>query len=127
MRKKESMIKKAPGARLCQDMKIIFYSPAKNSESWIDAIAAALPDAEVWLWTPACAQRQADYAIVWAPPAESSTDQAGADGRGNGEAAAASAPSAEDAVNAPASEGEEPDQDRTADRKKRPSWLRVVK
>jgi glyoxylate/hydroxypyruvate reductase A len=51
-------------------MNILFYSPVKNSEPWIDAIAAALPDAEVWPWTPACARRQADYAIVWAPPAE---------------------------------------------------------
>ncbi len=70
MLKKESMIKKAPCARPFKDMKIIFYFPAKNSGPWLDAIAAALPDAEVWLWTPACAQRQADYAIVWAPPAE---------------------------------------------------------
>jgi glyoxylate/hydroxypyruvate reductase A len=51
-------------------MKIIYYSPAKNSEPWLDAIATALPDSEVWLWTPDCAQRQADYAIIWHPPSE---------------------------------------------------------
>jgi glyoxylate/hydroxypyruvate reductase A len=50
-------------------MKIIFYS-AKNAQPWLDAIAVALPDADVWLWTPACAQRQADYAVIWTPPAE---------------------------------------------------------
>ncbi len=58
-------------------MKIIFYFPAKNSGPWLDAIAAALPDAEVWLWTPACARRQADYAIVWVPPAELFATQRG--------------------------------------------------
>jgi len=51
------------------DMKIIFYS-ARNPQPWLDAIAAALPDADVWLWTPEVAGRQADYAIVWMPPAE---------------------------------------------------------
>ena len=51
-------------------MKIIFYLPAKNLERWLSDIAAALPDADVWLWTPENAERQADYAIVWAPPDE---------------------------------------------------------
>jgi glyoxylate/hydroxypyruvate reductase A len=58
-------------------MKIIFYAPAKNSDPWLDAIATALPDAEVWMWTPACAQRQAEYAIVWTPPAELFATQRG--------------------------------------------------
>lgn len=51
-------------------MKIIYYSPAKNAQPWLDAIAAALPGVETWLWRPDCAERQADYAIVWTPPAE---------------------------------------------------------
>ena len=51
-------------------MKIIFYSPDKNIQPWLDEIAAALPRAEIWAWTPQCAARQADYAVLWAPPLE---------------------------------------------------------
>lgn len=51
-------------------MNIIFYSPEKNSQPWLDEIAVALPGADVWAWSPACAQRQADYAVLWAPPVE---------------------------------------------------------
>ena len=51
-------------------MNIIFYSPEKNSQPWLDEIAAALPGADVWAWSRACAQRQADYAVLWAPPVE---------------------------------------------------------
>ncbi len=51
-------------------MKIIFYSPEKNPQPWLDDIAAALLGADVWLWTPDCAERQADYAVLWAPPSE---------------------------------------------------------
>lgn len=51
-------------------MKIIFYSPEKNPQRWLDELAVALPDATVWAWTPACAARQADYLVVWSPPAE---------------------------------------------------------
>jgi len=57
-------------------MKIVFYA-AKNPQPWRDAIAAALPDAEVWLWTPEGDGRQADYAIVWMPPAELFASQRG--------------------------------------------------
>ena len=49
-------------------MKVLFYSPEKNIRPWLDEISAALPGAEVWAWTPACAERQADYAVLWAPP-----------------------------------------------------------
>lgn len=49
-------------------MKIIFYSPENNSQPWLDDISASLPGADVWLWTPDCAGRQADYAVLWAPP-----------------------------------------------------------
>ena len=51
-------------------MKIIFYSPENNSQPWLDELAFALPGAEVWAWTPACAARQADYAVLWGPPLE---------------------------------------------------------
>ena len=51
-------------------MKIIFYSPEKNPGAWIDELRAALPGADVWAWTPTCAERQADYAVLWAPPPE---------------------------------------------------------
>ncbi len=49
-------------------MKIVFYSPGKNPQPWLDTLAAHLPAAEVWAWTPDCAARQADYAVLWAPP-----------------------------------------------------------
>ena len=51
-------------------MKIIFYSPEKNSRPWLDELRAVLPDADVWAWAPVCAERQADYAVLWAPPPE---------------------------------------------------------
>ena len=51
-------------------MKIVFYSPEKNPQPWLDEIANAFPAADVWAWTPACAARQADYAVLWAPPEE---------------------------------------------------------
>ena len=57
-------------------MKIIFYA-SKNTGPWLAAIASALSDAEVWLWTPEGAERQADYAIVWQPPAEVFASQKG--------------------------------------------------
>ena len=51
-------------------MKILFYSPEKNSQPWLDEIAAAFPAADIWMWTPACVTRQADFAVCWAPPEE---------------------------------------------------------
>ena len=57
-------------------MKIIFYA-SKNTGPWLAAIASALSDAKVWLWTPEEAGRQADYAIVWQPPAELFASQKG--------------------------------------------------
>ena len=58
-------------------MKILFYSPEKNLQPWLDEISAALPGAEVWAWTPTCAERQADYAVLWAPPLELFASQRG--------------------------------------------------
>ena len=51
-------------------MNLIFYSPDKNPQRWLDELAAALPGATVWAWTPELAGRQADYAVTWAPPPE---------------------------------------------------------
>ena len=53
-------------------MKIIFCAPGKNPQPWLDALAAGLPDAEVWAWSDDDPEnsglRNADYAVVWAPP-----------------------------------------------------------
>lgn len=51
-------------------MKIVFYSPGKKWQPWLDSLATNLPSAEIWAWSPQTADRQADYAVVWAPPAE---------------------------------------------------------
>ena len=51
-------------------MKILFYSPEKNLQPWLDEIGTAFPFAEVWAWTPDCAGRQAEFAVLWAPPVE---------------------------------------------------------
>ena len=51
-------------------MKIVFYSPGKKVQPWLDSLATNLPAAEIWAWSSQCAGRQADYAVVWAPPAE---------------------------------------------------------
>ena len=53
-----------------ETMKLLFYSPEKNPQPWLDELASAIPGAEAWAWSPACADRQADYAVLWAPPAE---------------------------------------------------------
>ena len=51
-------------------MKIVFYSPGQNPQPWLDCLSAHFPAAEVWPWTQQCVDRQADYAVLWAPPAE---------------------------------------------------------
>lgn len=51
-------------------MKILFYSPGSDTGLWLESLRARLPDADVWAWTPEVAQWQADYAVLWAPPAE---------------------------------------------------------
>ena len=56
-------------------MKIVFYSPEKNPQPWLDEIADSLSPAEVWAWAPECAAYQADYAVCWAPPLELFTSQ----------------------------------------------------
>ena len=55
-------------------MKIVFCAPGKNPHPWLDALAAKLPQARIWSWSTEQAHGadapQADYAVVWAPPAE---------------------------------------------------------
>ncbi len=51
-------------------MKIVFYSPGKKVQPWLDSLAANLPSADIWAWSPQSADQQADYAVVWAPPSE---------------------------------------------------------
>ncbi|MEO8384749.1 MAG: glyoxylate/hydroxypyruvate reductase A [Betaproteobacteria bacterium] len=51
-------------------MKIVFFSPENNIQPWLDELGKALPHADVWAWDQANATRQADYAVLWAPPAE---------------------------------------------------------
>ena len=47
-------------------MKITFCCTDTASEPWLQGLRAALPDAEVTLWSAGAPP--ADYAIVWAPP-----------------------------------------------------------
>ena len=47
-------------------MKITFCCTDTASEPWLLGLRAALPGAEVTLWSAGA--RQADYAVVWAPP-----------------------------------------------------------
>ncbi len=51
-------------------MKVVFYSPENNIQPWLDELGKALPHADVWAWDPTNAARQADYAVLWAPPSE---------------------------------------------------------
>jgi glyoxylate/hydroxypyruvate reductase A len=47
-------------------MRIVYFSADQDGDKWLPGLRAALPKAEVALWTPGCAL--ADYAIVWKPP-----------------------------------------------------------
>lgn len=47
-------------------MKITFCCTDAAPEPWLQGLRAALPDAEITLWTPGAPA--ADYAVVWAPP-----------------------------------------------------------
>jgi len=60
-------------------MKIVFCAPQKDCQPWLDNLTTRIPAAEVWAWSPEDEPqlmpkpkplRQADYALVWAPPAE---------------------------------------------------------
>lgn len=50
-------------------MKILFVSPDPKPERWITPLQAALPDAQWIAWHAELPPQQADYALVWQPPA----------------------------------------------------------
>lgn len=47
-------------------MKISFCCTDTKAEPWLEGLSAALPGADISVWQPGA--RQADYAVVWAPP-----------------------------------------------------------
>lgn len=49
-----------------QRMRIIFSATQTKTQPWVDALRAALPEAEVQEWQPGVPA--ADYAVVWRPP-----------------------------------------------------------
>lgn len=51
-------------------MNLLFYAPTADPVPWLDELRAIFPQADVWAWKPECAERQADYAILWSPPPE---------------------------------------------------------
>lgn len=51
-------------------MKILFVSPDPKPQRWITLLQAALPDAQWIVWHADLPPQQADYALVWQPPAE---------------------------------------------------------
>ncbi|AOY89234.1 glyoxylate/hydroxypyruvate reductase A [Marinobacter salinus] len=51
-------------------MKVLFVAGDPKPERWTAPIKALLPEAEVYVWNPEGPVIDADYAIVWQPPAE---------------------------------------------------------
>ncbi len=47
-------------------MRVTFCCTDTNAQPWLEGLRAAMPGAEVELWSPSA--RLADYAVVWAPP-----------------------------------------------------------
>jgi len=56
-------------------MRVLYYSADKDGAAWIPALQAALPMAQVELWTQGAAA--ADYAVVWKPPQQLLDEQPG--------------------------------------------------
>lgn len=56
-------------------MKITFCCTNTRPELWLQDLAIALPDADIFLWQPGAPQ--ADYGIVWAPPQQFLDEQQG--------------------------------------------------
>jgi len=50
-------------------MKLIFAAPELDPSSWLPAIQAAIPDAELQVYGSEPEDYNADYALVWLPPA----------------------------------------------------------
>ncbi|MDO3721547.1 glyoxylate/hydroxypyruvate reductase A [Marinobacter sp. chi1] len=51
-------------------MKILFVAGDPKPERWTAPLQQRLPDADIHVWNPDGAAVEADYAIVWNPPAE---------------------------------------------------------
>ncbi|MBZ2169722.1 2-hydroxyacid dehydrogenase [Marinobacter sp. F4216] len=51
-------------------MKILFVAGDPKPERWTVPLQQRLPDADIHVWNPDGAAVEADYAIVWNPPAE---------------------------------------------------------
>jgi glyoxylate/hydroxypyruvate reductase len=49
-------------------LKLLFHTAGEDGEAWREALAGALPDAEMAAW-PASRTTDVDYALVWRPPA----------------------------------------------------------
>ena len=56
-------------------MKITMCFASLPPEPWVQAVQQALPQAQVYAWTPGAPQ--ADHAIVWAPPQQFIDEQSG--------------------------------------------------
>jgi len=54
-------------------MKIYFHSTEFKVEPWLAALRAALPQAQIDVWTPGAPP--GDYAVVWAPPQQMLDEQ----------------------------------------------------
>ena len=54
-------------------MRILYYSADLDSAAWLPGLRAALPHADVALWTPGAPP--ADYAVVWKPPQQMLDEQ----------------------------------------------------
>ena len=59
-------------------MRITVCLTQTRPEPWIEGLRAALPDAEIQVWTPGVSQ--ADHAVVWAPPQAFIDEQPGLGG-----------------------------------------------
>ena len=57
-------------------MYVLFHVPDTKPEPWVEGLRAALPDAQIEVWTPG-QSRKADYAVVWSPPQQFIDEQPG--------------------------------------------------
>ncbi len=59
-------------------MRVVFCCTDTKAQPWLDGLRAALPGAEIALWSPG--EHPADYAVVWAPPQAFFDEQTGLKG-----------------------------------------------
>jgi glyoxylate/hydroxypyruvate reductase A len=50
-------------------VRLLFYTASTSTRAWIDALSRAMPEASIEVW-PDAGPGDADYALVWKPPAE---------------------------------------------------------